>query len=138
MIDDGTGLLTIGQLSRSTGLPVRTIRTRLSFGVPDLPDDPTTEQVAAWVELAELLQPAGEARTGAGSGAGRPGGRHGPGRGARRRRQGRRTGPHGVGEPGRGRPLPGTAGARTGAEPLSTHREAFAWVVAALRAQLGS
>ncbi|MGW0657207.1 helix-turn-helix domain-containing protein, partial [Streptomyces umbrinus] len=26
MIDDGTGLLTIGQLSRSTGLPVRTIR----------------------------------------------------------------------------------------------------------------
>ncbi|MCX5601356.1 hypothetical protein OOK29_24730 [Streptomyces phaeochromogenes] len=65
MIDDGTGLLTIGQLSRGTGLPVRTIRTRLRFGVPDLPDDPTTE-------------------------------------------------------------------------PLSTHREAFAWVVAALRAQLGS
>lgn len=35
------------------------IRTRLRFGVPDLPDDPTTEQVDAWVELAELLQDAG-------------------------------------------------------------------------------
>ncbi|MCX4905258.1 MerR family DNA-binding transcriptional regulator [Streptomyces sp. NBC_00878] len=100
MIDDGTRLLTIGQLSRSTGLPVRTIRywsdagalppvtrseggyrlydagsvarleltfdgldtadpdirTRMRFGVPDLPDDPTIEQVDAWVELAELMR----------------------------------------------------------------------------------
>ncbi|NGO76699.1 MerR family transcriptional regulator [Streptomyces sp. YC504] len=32
------------------------IRTRLRFGIPDLPDDPTAGQVDAWVELAELLQ----------------------------------------------------------------------------------
>ncbi|MER7170608.1 MerR family transcriptional regulator [Streptomyces mesophilus] len=32
------------------------IRTRLQFGIPDLPDDPTAEQVDAWVEMAELLQ----------------------------------------------------------------------------------
>ncbi|MBC9711466.1 MerR family transcriptional regulator [Streptomyces sp. TRM66268-LWL] len=32
------------------------IRTRLQFGIPDLPDDPTVDQVDAWVEMAELLQ----------------------------------------------------------------------------------
>ncbi|MFB6678847.1 MerR family transcriptional regulator [Streptomyces sp. NPDC056390] len=32
------------------------IRTRMRVMVPDLPDDPTTEQVDAWVELAELMQ----------------------------------------------------------------------------------
>ncbi|MFD9494656.1 MerR family transcriptional regulator [Streptomyces sp. NPDC102256] len=103
MTDDGTGLLTIGALSRSTGLSVRTIRyrsdegalppvarssggyrlydagsvarlelvrtlrerirTRLRFSVGDLPDDPTPEQVNAWVEPAELIRsPAFRAR----------------------------------------------------------------------------
>ncbi|MFF5005490.1 hypothetical protein ACFY3G_22050 [Streptomyces phaeochromogenes] len=116
---------------------MRTIRTRLRFGVPDLPDDPTTEQVDAWVELAELLQPAGEARE-------------------------RGLAPdapeaatvlaevlgdadraavldHMVSasraEVARFRELPALV---RGTEPLSTHRQAFAWVVAALRAQLGS
>jgi DNA-binding transcriptional MerR regulator len=108
MIEYGTGLLTIGELARATGLTVRTIRywsdegalppvARSSGGyrlydaesvarlelirtlrelglglddvrkVPvireqmrnmavDLPDEPTPEQVDAWVELAELLQ----------------------------------------------------------------------------------
>jgi DNA-binding transcriptional MerR regulator len=32
------------------------IRTRLRFAPADLPDDPTSEQVDAWVELAELIQ----------------------------------------------------------------------------------
>ncbi|POX56544.1 MerR family transcriptional regulator [Streptomyces sp. Ru71] len=32
------------------------IRTRLRFTAADLPDDPTPEQVDAWVELAELIQ----------------------------------------------------------------------------------
>ncbi|MGV9510281.1 MerR family transcriptional regulator [Streptomyces tendae] len=32
------------------------IRTRLRFAAADLPDDPTSEQVDAWVELAELIQ----------------------------------------------------------------------------------
>ncbi|NEB07624.1 MerR family transcriptional regulator [Streptomyces coelicoflavus] len=32
------------------------IRTRLRFAAADLPDDPTSEQVDAWVELAELMQ----------------------------------------------------------------------------------
>ncbi|MGW4020334.1 helix-turn-helix domain-containing protein [Streptomyces sp. NPDC005009] len=32
------------------------IRTRLRFAAADLPDDPTPEQVDAWVELAELIQ----------------------------------------------------------------------------------
>ncbi|WSQ11934.1 MerR family transcriptional regulator [Streptomyces sp. NBC_01231] len=32
------------------------IRTRLRFASADLPDDPTPEQVDAWVELAELIQ----------------------------------------------------------------------------------
>ncbi|NEB21781.1 MULTISPECIES: MerR family transcriptional regulator [Streptomyces] len=32
------------------------IRTRLRFAAADLPDDPTSEQVDAWVELAELVQ----------------------------------------------------------------------------------
>ncbi len=32
------------------------IRTRLQFGIPDLPDDPTADQVDAWVEMAEMLQ----------------------------------------------------------------------------------
>ncbi|MCX5439743.1 MULTISPECIES: MerR family transcriptional regulator [unclassified Streptomyces] len=35
------------------------IRTRMRVMVPDLPDDPTTEQVDAWVELAELMQDPG-------------------------------------------------------------------------------
>ncbi|MFJ9590367.1 helix-turn-helix domain-containing protein [Streptomyces acidicola] len=35
------------------------IRTRMRFSVADLPDDPTPEQVDAWVELAELLQDPG-------------------------------------------------------------------------------
>ncbi|MER6090350.1 MerR family transcriptional regulator [Streptomyces bluensis] len=35
------------------------IRTRMRFTVADLPDDPTPEQVDAWVELAELLQDPG-------------------------------------------------------------------------------
>ncbi|MGW2290374.1 hypothetical protein [Streptomyces phaeochromogenes] len=73
---------------------MRTIRTRLRFGVPGLPDDPTTGQVDARVELAELLQPTGVAR-----------------------------------EWGLAPDAP---------EALATHREAFAWVVGALRAQLGS
>ncbi|MET7386619.1 MerR family transcriptional regulator [Streptomyces sp. NPDC005529] len=39
------------------------IRTRLRFNVGDLPDDPSPEQVDAWVELAELIQdPAFRAR----------------------------------------------------------------------------
>ncbi|MGW2049140.1 helix-turn-helix domain-containing protein [Streptomyces sp. NPDC001858] len=39
------------------------IRTRLRFAAVDLPDDPTAEQVDAWVELAELIQdPAFRAR----------------------------------------------------------------------------
>ncbi|MFE9651319.1 MerR family transcriptional regulator [Streptomyces sp. NPDC006365] len=39
------------------------IRTRMRFGLADLPDDPTSEQVDAWVELAELMQnPAFRAR----------------------------------------------------------------------------
>ncbi|WP_316781867.1 helix-turn-helix domain-containing protein [Streptomyces sasae] len=32
------------------------IRTRLRFAVAELPDDPTPEQVDAWVELAEMIQ----------------------------------------------------------------------------------
>jgi DNA-binding transcriptional MerR regulator len=32
------------------------IRTRMRFGIADLPADPTPEQVDAWVELAELMQ----------------------------------------------------------------------------------
>ncbi|MGC0374770.1 MerR family transcriptional regulator [Streptomyces sp. SAI-229] len=32
------------------------IRSRLRFAAADLPDDPTPEQVDAWVELAELIQ----------------------------------------------------------------------------------
>ncbi|MEU3997267.1 MerR family transcriptional regulator [Streptomyces fungicidicus] len=32
------------------------IRRRLRFAAADLPDDPTPEQVDAWVELAELIQ----------------------------------------------------------------------------------
>ncbi|MFC8423085.1 MerR family transcriptional regulator [Streptomyces sp. NPDC057236] len=35
------------------------IRTRLRFAAADLPDDPTPEQVDAWVELAELIQDPG-------------------------------------------------------------------------------
>lgn len=35
------------------------IRTRLRFGLAELPEDPTPEQVDAWVELAELLQDRG-------------------------------------------------------------------------------
>ncbi|WAU84760.1 MerR family transcriptional regulator [Streptomyces sp. Qhu-G9] len=32
------------------------IRTRMRFAVADLPEDPTPEQVDAWVELAELMR----------------------------------------------------------------------------------
>ncbi|MFE2302816.1 MerR family transcriptional regulator [Streptomyces sp. NPDC059445] len=35
------------------------IRTRLRFHAGELPDDPTPEQVDAWVELAELIQDRG-------------------------------------------------------------------------------
>ncbi|WP_406173620.1 MerR family transcriptional regulator [Streptomyces sp. NBC_00996] len=35
------------------------IRTRMRFGLAELPEDPTPEQVDAWVELAELLQDKG-------------------------------------------------------------------------------
>ncbi|MFC7895248.1 MerR family transcriptional regulator [Streptomyces sp. NPDC057381] len=35
------------------------IRTRLRLAAADLPDDPTPEQVDAWVELAELVQDPG-------------------------------------------------------------------------------
>ncbi|MDX2606130.1 MerR family transcriptional regulator [Streptomyces caniscabiei] len=35
------------------------IRTRLRFSLADLPEDPTPEQVDAWVELAEMLQDQG-------------------------------------------------------------------------------
>ncbi len=32
------------------------VADKMRMGVPDLPDDPTPDQVAAWVELAELLR----------------------------------------------------------------------------------
>ena len=32
------------------------VAERMRIGAPDLPDDPTPDQVAAWVELAELLR----------------------------------------------------------------------------------
>ncbi|MGW0759954.1 helix-turn-helix domain-containing protein [Streptomyces sp. NPDC002814] len=35
------------------------IRTRMRFGLSDLPEDPTPEQVDAWVEMAELMQDLG-------------------------------------------------------------------------------
>ncbi len=35
------------------------VADRLRMGAPELPDDPTAEQVAAWVELAELLRDPG-------------------------------------------------------------------------------
>ncbi|GAA3816935.1 MerR family transcriptional regulator [Streptomyces phyllanthi] len=35
------------------------IRTQLRFRIPDLPEDPTPEQVDAWVELAEMMQESG-------------------------------------------------------------------------------
>ncbi|MDO0936754.1 MerR family transcriptional regulator [Streptomyces sp. DG2A-72] len=35
------------------------IRTRMRFGLSDLPEDPTPEQVDAWVEMAELMQDPG-------------------------------------------------------------------------------
>ncbi|MFJ8824650.1 MerR family transcriptional regulator [Streptomyces sp. NPDC102467] len=35
------------------------IRNRMRVMVPDLPDDPSSSQVDAWVELAELMQDAG-------------------------------------------------------------------------------
>jgi len=35
------------------------IRTRMRFGLADLPEDPTPKQVDAWVELAELIQDRG-------------------------------------------------------------------------------
>ena len=41
---------------------------------PELPDDPTTEQVEAWVELAELVERPGLPHARAGDGGGRPGG----------------------------------------------------------------
>ncbi|MFJ2827286.1 MerR family transcriptional regulator [Streptomyces sp. NPDC087263] len=35
------------------------IRTRMRFGIAELPEDPTPAQVDAWVELAELMQDLG-------------------------------------------------------------------------------
>ncbi|MFE9769176.1 MerR family transcriptional regulator [Streptomyces sp. NPDC005808] len=35
------------------------IRTRIRFGIAELPEDPTPAQVDAWVELAEMLQDLG-------------------------------------------------------------------------------
>jgi DNA-binding transcriptional MerR regulator len=35
------------------------VADRLRMGAPELPDDPTAEQVAAWVELAQLLRDPG-------------------------------------------------------------------------------
>ena len=35
------------------------IRTRMRFGIAELPEDPTPAQVDAWVELAEMLQDLG-------------------------------------------------------------------------------
>lgn len=32
------------------------VADKLAMGAPDLPDDPTPEQIAAWVEIAELLR----------------------------------------------------------------------------------
>jgi hypothetical protein len=32
------------------------VADKLAMGAPDLPDDPTPDQIAAWVELAELLR----------------------------------------------------------------------------------
>ncbi|MBA3747529.1 MAG: MerR family transcriptional regulator, partial [Solirubrobacterales bacterium] len=44
----------LGDLEIDPGLAERMRRTR-----PDLPDDPTPEQVEAWIELAELIQEPG-------------------------------------------------------------------------------
>lgn len=41
----------IGRLAAVTGLPVERLR---AAGTPELPDDPTPEQLDAWLELAEL------------------------------------------------------------------------------------
>ncbi|MGH9046543.1 MAG: MerR family transcriptional regulator [Acidimicrobiales bacterium] len=38
------------------GTDASAVADKLTMGAPDLPDDPTPEQLAAWVELAELLQ----------------------------------------------------------------------------------
>jgi DNA-binding transcriptional MerR regulator len=50
------------------------IRSRLRFAAAQLPDDPTPEQVDAWVELAELIQDPGSSSTrGTGGRTSRPG-----------------------------------------------------------------
>ncbi|MFE3932554.1 MerR family transcriptional regulator, partial [Streptomyces goshikiensis] len=65
---DSETLYSIGELSRRSGLPVKTIRftDRSPAGfaalmrsvLPELPDDPAPEQVEAWVELVELCRSA--------------------------------------------------------------------------------
>ncbi|WP_073779760.1 hypothetical protein [Streptomyces sp. MJM1172] len=62
---DSETLYSIGESSRRSGLPVKTIRFYSDLGtnpefaalmrsvLPELPDDPAPEQVGAWVELAE-------------------------------------------------------------------------------------
>ncbi|MFI9185051.1 hypothetical protein ACIGXG_22840 [Streptomyces goshikiensis] len=65
---DSETLYSIGELSRRSGLPVKTIRftDRSPAGfaalmrsvLPELPDDPAPDQVEAWVELAELCRSA--------------------------------------------------------------------------------
>ncbi|MEU0650570.1 MerR family transcriptional regulator [Streptomyces umbrinus] len=150
------------------------IRTRLRFGVPDLPDDPTTEQVDAWVELAELMQDTGfRARmrsmvefNAADRGPDVPAGtslwlmsRLVQLAGEARERGIAPDAPEAatvltevLGDADRAAVLDrmvsaGQAEAARfrellalvrGTEPLPTHREAFAWVVAALRARSGS
>ncbi len=134
---------------------------------PHLPDDPSTDQVQAWVELAELVADPAFPRAGAGDGRGRvgPGGRPGrrPGRGAgaRRRRRGGRCPRRRPRRRGRPRPDPARGAGRRGplADGVATFTDArverywqllgvlngwppvpaavpaFAWPVAALRAQ---
>ena len=142
--------------------------------MPDLPDDPTTEQVDAWVELAELMQDTGfRARmrsmvefNAADRGPDVPAGtslwlmsRLVQLAGEARERGIAPDAPEAatvltevLGDADRAAVLDrmvsaGQAEAARfrellalvrGTEPLPTHREAFAWVVAALRARSGS
>ncbi len=45
-----------GYLDAVFGDHASPVADRLRMGAPELPDDPTADQVAAWVELAELLR----------------------------------------------------------------------------------
>ncbi|MFI9080299.1 TIGR03086 family metal-binding protein [Streptomyces sioyaensis] len=62
MYEDGTGLLTIGALARLTGedaldgVHAPAYRSGLLAATPELPDDPTPEQICAWIELATLVR----------------------------------------------------------------------------------